>query len=1305
MSCDEGTSNGSVLARKPSGKPQLSMSLILYILRTMNSFNIRKMRARGGGYGQFPRLRNLAIALITIISITITNALPNDFYVCDCNRPVTKGILDLQRPHYCEVKQEPVVIQRARYTIFSTQEMATKFPATLCESWEKIKKVTGFFWAGVYDTEHFQYTRDITAAECREMRQNRKCGSGEEQHMMVGENELTYSAEPTGEGHWMQVKTYRTINCKARKIELWQDKHDGPVWSPIGELSDPITSRSSQINHNTIVWEIPPNYDNTCKVKIIKEGKGKIRSTKTSTRLVDAENQLEILYKANKTTLCDGRIVHMIEGLPNTFVQLYEIGTEITLPNNQINEKARKRRESDSAPTVTKEWGIRNNLISFNDDETLVESISAKGQSISISPHEQKMLGDIDMTRYYWGKIQYMSLRPEKPPRFISSGKINDTLKLFPALAEDQDWPWEDFNQEFEWNTDYTLRKFDSNLCFTVVNHDVHLEKCSLETSKWTYDSMHKLILEVHTGLCLTRGINLTLEVCNKKVDPESQHWMFEFFNVKLQFFDKPRLHVDLQQPIEMVSNHSENNKATKSAFAYGFLRVIGTETCLTTLPKAFQRVYPFKCDIDNTSRIQNYAFMPDLTIRPVNSDLCLTLFMDSDPEDPKTQRKRSKTESFGIRLLLAPCSTAATRWFMLNTNQLAGIDLTRLIKIPKCLTKNGGHFEMADCVQANSRDVRMQQWKFDYKQVDEQFKFSLSNITNIITDLLKIVDEPNYGKARFRLWYEVQKRKDFLAHIYPSMGIQLDSPKSTPPTSPPYFDRDHQIIDGTMDHPNATLPRTINHQFDNGDPNFVDKVNPVTEPTLTQTKTNFEIKNTVENLPTIKTKDNIEIANNKPDTQLLNIKTEINKSDTLPTLPPDWKPSFNNLDVNTTTTTTTTTTTSPSSISIHHRGERQSIENKIITTPTKVPELVQKPVQPAITSSTHNATEAKSNNNKEANTTKPDIVDAAYIQSLLSPLHNQWKQEIEVEHENLLATETRDLYCETLNLRRLQLITAAQWSGLFAAQSMNLGRCSRIQSIGVTLLLQECKIIPVTITAKETKCGFQPHLKYKDENFTIGMDGYSLQPFQPCFWNSHFVSINGKTFSWNQENGTAQWVEQDPTIPIHSLNLVSEFKQIILKDYDYELKAHTAHEKHDFESINILSEIMGHMQGAEVNSLTNLVYTEKKDLDFNAMFSWTKVLKICVAAIAILLFLGVIAKILQILIPRRRRQNNILNPEEEHVPMLQPSMPYQPVVLLTQPSVSAGPSAPRPSKHAHVRCVVKPGIGLVYEGCGCKCA
>ena len=253
-------------------------------------------------------------------------------------------------------------------------------------------------------------------------------------------------------------------------------------------------------------------------------------------------------------------------------------------------------------------------------------------------------------------------------------------------------------------------------------------------------------------------------------------------------------------------------------------------------------------------------------------------------------------------------------------------------------------------------------------------------------------------------------------------------------------------------------------------------------------------------------------------------------------------------------------TTTSPSSVSIHHRGKRQSLESTIVTPPAKASEPGHKPEQPTITSTTHNAAAAEAN--KETNTSKPEVVDAAYIQSLLSPLHNQWKQEIEMDHENLLATEVRDLYCETLNLKRLQLIAAARWSGLFAAQSMNLGRCSRIQSIGVTLLLQECKIIPVTITAKETKCGFQPHLKYKDENFTIGMNGYSLQPFQPCFWNSHFVSINGKTFSWNQENGTAQWVEQDQTIQMHSLNLVSEFQQIILKDYDYKLKAHTAHKK-----------------------------------------------------------------------------------------------------------------------------------------------
>ena len=88
------------------------------------------------------------------------------------------------------------------------------------------------------------------------------------------------------------------------------------------------------------------------------------------------------------------------------------------------------------------------------------------------------------MNRYYWGKFPYNSLRPENPPRFISSGSVNSTIKLSPALREGQKWPWEDFNQEFEWNTDYTLRKYDSNLCHTVVEHKVYLEEGSLETSK-----------------------------------------------------------------------------------------------------------------------------------------------------------------------------------------------------------------------------------------------------------------------------------------------------------------------------------------------------------------------------------------------------------------------------------------------------------------------------------------------------------------------------------------------------------------------------------------------------------------------------------------------------------------------------------------------------------------------------------------------------------------------------------------------------------------------------------------------------
>jgi hypothetical protein len=85
----------------------------------------------------------------------------------------------------------------------------------------------------------------------------------------------------------------------------------------------------------------------------------------------------------------------------------------------------------------------------------------------------------------------------------------------------------------------------------------------------------------------------------------------------------------------------------------------------------------------------------------------------------------------------------------------------------------------------------------------------------------------------------------------------------------------------------------------------------------------------------------------------------------------------------------------------------------------------------------------------------------------------------------------------------------------MVAASLLELPSCSRLQGLGQSLLLQECDKKQVVVTAKETKCGYQPITTYKNKNFTIGTDGWSIHPFSNCFWKSNLINLNGKTYHW----------------------------------------------------------------------------------------------------------------------------------------------------------------------------------------------
>jgi hypothetical protein len=81
--------------------------------------------------------------------------------------------------------------------------------------------------------------------------------------------------------------------------------------------------------------------------------------------------------------------------------------------------------------------------------------------------------------------------------------------------------------------------------------------------------------------------------------------------------------------------------------------------------------------------------------------------------------------------------------------------------------------------------------------------------------------------------------------------------------------------------------------------------------------------------------------------------------------------------------------------------------------------------------------------------------------------------------------------------MKKIQAIILSQTNGILAAAALGLPVCSRIQGFGQTMVLQQCAVKTISLTAKETQCGFQPYFTYAEGNFTIGMDGWSIRIFR----------------------------------------------------------------------------------------------------------------------------------------------------------------------------------------------------------------
>ena len=269
-----------------------------------------------------------------------------------------------------------------------------------------------------------------------------------------------------------------------------------------------------------------------------------------------------------------------------------------------------------------------------------------------------------------------------------------------------------------------------------------------------------------------------------------------------------------------------------------------------------------------------------------------------------------------------------------------------------------------------------------------------------------------------------------------------------------------------------------------------------------------------------------------------------------------------------------------------------------------------------------------------------------------ISKMHEQYRIRTETDHANILAKEIRDLYCQLSASKRNHAITLSQTNGLLAASAIGLPICSRIQGLGQTMLLQQCEIKTVSISAVETQCGFQPFFTYASANFTVGMDGWSIHPYSDCFWKTNYVNLNGNAFAWEHNATSGEWIRQNPTVYTTHLELIAEFEELQLNDFDFALKAHLAHDVMEMEQLNILNDLVGRLHGMETKTLSDIVVTEEQDNNIGTMFSWFDTLKIMgIYTIGFILFMIVIRLFLACnIVPKLAKVRHTLRkPKNQH--------------------------------------------------------
>ncbi|XP_045027913.1 LOW QUALITY PROTEIN: uncharacterized protein LOC116932457 [Daphnia magna] len=872
---------------------------------------------------------------------------------------------------------------------------------------------------------------------------------------------------------------------------------------------------------------------------------------------------------------------------------------------------------------------------------------------------------------YAWGTLR---LAHRRPKIIKEDGKIvqkdatiyityesgsRNPLTTYSQLSKDDPLP---SGSKFEYIVDQTIRVQNTHICITETTHDyVFAAACSEESTRWILEKENSYLISQESEMCLTVGVDetLKLEKCALEGDTrKNQQWFFQTINtnpdvienfpdVTLQDIQEVRLEqrraitTTINSPILggiLKANHGSGNiiwdmiawgllkngqyANGKCVTHHGLEQQLTMEDCDTDWTKCQEELKTFitsndplvqsQVSVGNCSRAttkgQAFEYTSDFTIRPFNTNACV---------------KANTT-----MLILQECANTSSIWGTFeHTGQLMATDRTGLHSLAsdrKCLTLKVGRLSLGHCHGSS----RKQQFNFEYRNPHQIRTLSAAAIIALHT-------QQSLDGTQLPLIPPLHKRESKANNenlTTPTTQKSISSTASTTTTVKPTTKLSTTTIKTTI--ATTAIKTTVKSAPPTTRPTTTTKpTTTTTKPTTTTTKpTTTTTKPTTTTTKPTTTTTKPTTTTNKPTTTTTTPTTTTTKSTTTTTTPTTTttksttttttptttttKPTTTTNKPTTTTTTATTTTTEPTTTTT--RPTTPSTEDTLQSTTTETTSTTQSSTTTIATTTT----ESISNSTTPLTTTEkiglPQNIEefGDKIKFDISKMHEQYKISIETEHENKLAKEIRDVYCQLSTIKKTQAVMLAQSNGILAASALGLPICTRLQGFGQAMTLQQCETKRIFISAKESKCGFQPFFTYEDKNCTIGVDGWSIHPYSDCFWKTHLVNLNGFHHTWEHNSTNGEWVKQKASIHMPNLDLITEFEELHLNDFDYSLKSHPAHETMEMEQLNILNDLVGLMQESNSKSVSDIVMSEKQNNQIGTMFSWFDTSKILILSI-----------------------------------------------------------------------------------------